>query len=50
MPYSVTILRAIWVACSRSFEAPVVMSPNTSCSDALPPRAAAIMSASSDRV
>ena len=37
MPYSVTIIRAISVACFRSFEAPVEMLPTMISSAARPP-------------
>src|SRR5674476_902919 len=50
MPYSVTILRAIPVAFSMSFEAPVVGSWKTSSSATRPPSANASWSSSSLRV
>ena len=39
MPQRPTIERAMRVTCSRSFSAPVVTTPNTSCSAAMPPSA-----------
>ena len=42
MPYSVTMLRAISVACLMSLDAPVEMSPKTMASATRPPIALAI--------
>ena len=42
MPYSLTILRAMLVAFSMSFSAPVQISPKTTCSAACPPSAEAM--------
>ena len=50
MPYSATMARAICVAFSRSFWAPVEISPNTSSSATRPPMAYASMSLSSGSV
>ena len=47
MPNSVTMRRARSVAFSMSFEAPVVVSPKTSRSAALPPSMPAILSSNS---
>ena len=47
MPYIVTIDFAMLVACSMSFCAPVVTSPKTSSSAALPPRVETSRSSSS---
>ena len=50
MPYSVTIARAILVACSMSDDAPVVGSRNTSSSAARPPIANTSRAIISERV
>ena len=50
MPYSVTIARAILVACSMSLEAPVVGSPKTSSSAERPPMAKTSWAKSSSRL
>ena len=50
MPYSKTIARAISVTFSRSFEAPLVTRPKTTCSAARPPRAIFITSRNSSFV
>jgi hypothetical protein len=50
MPKRMTICFAVAVTFSRSFEAPVVTSENTSSSAARPPRVIAIVSSSSARV
>ena len=50
MPYSVTIARAILVACSMSDTAPVVGSRNTSSSAARPPIANTSRAIISERV
>ena len=49
MPYSVTMSRAISVACLKSFEAPVETLPTTISSAARPPIKPAILSSSSSR-
>ena len=50
MPYSVTMPRAIFVACSMSAEAPVVGAPKTSSSAERPPMAKTSRAKSSERV
>ena len=50
MPKRMTICLAVSVTFSRSFEAPVVISPKTISSAARPPRVIAIVSLSSARV
>ena len=50
MPHSKTIERAICVTFSRSFAAPFVTRPKTSCSAALPASATIMKSSSSSRV
>ena len=49
MPYSVTIRRAISVACLKSLEAPVEIEPTTISSAARPPIRPAILSSNSSR-
>ena len=50
MPKRMTICLAVAVTFSRSFDAPVVISPNTISSAARPPSVIAIVSCSSARV
>jgi len=50
MPYSNTIERASSVTFSRSFAAPLVTRPNTTCSAARPASAIFIQSMNSSRV
>src|ERR1700744_3180571 len=50
MPKRITICLAVAVTFSRSLEAPVVISPNTTSSAARPPSVMAIVSSSSWRV
>ena len=50
MPKRITICLAVAVTFSRSFDAPVVISPKTISSAARPPSVIAIVSSSSARV
>ena len=50
MPYMATMLRATWVACWMSWEAPLVWTPMTTSSAARPPMEMAISAMSSSLV